>query len=109
MISWCSKYWYIALLNISVTVINSPWQFWLLGHADSWELGHPGLLTRCNTAVNVDEENDIAGNSLPIYGPMNPIKEAVYTFLKKFFKEISTVFPDKLIHLGGDEVGTSCW
>ncbi|KAK7896079.1 hypothetical protein WMY93_021404 [Mugilogobius chulae] len=33
------------------------------------------------------------------FGPVNPI----------FFKEISLVFPDAYVHLGGDEVDFTCW
>ena len=29
--------------------------------------------------------------------------------MKKFFYEVMKVFPDKLLHLGGDEVNTKCW
>merc|ERR1719186_1275410 len=61
--------------------------------------GHPDLLTECYEG---DKPNGMLG-------PIDPTKDQVYDFLQKFFQEVVTVFPDKFLHLGGDEVGFGCW
>ena len=66
----------------------------------SFEPGHPGLLTECY---------DNKGHKNGYYEPMNPTKNMVYAFLEEFFEEISQVFPEKYLHLGGDEVDMKCW
>lgn len=67
------------------------------GHTVSWGVSHPEILTAC--------EGDLKG----YYGPIDPTNEQVYAFLEKFFREIVQVFPDKYLHLGGDEVDFDCW
>jgi hypothetical protein len=69
------------------------------GHTESWELGHPGLLTPCY-------RNGVPNGE---HGPMDPTKKSTFDFLQRFFKEITTVFPDKYVHIGGDEVNLECW
>ncbi len=32
-----------------------------------------------------------------------------YDVLKDLIKEVANVFPDKYVHLGGDEVNFTCW
>jgi len=70
------------------------------GHTQSFEPGQPGLLTECY---------DAGGQKNGLMGPMNPTKKSVYAFLEAFFEEVTQVFPDKYLHLGGDEVDFKCW
>lgn len=40
---------------------------------------------------------------------MNPMMDFTYSFLKEFYEEVVQVFPNKFLHLGGDEVEFECW
>ncbi|KAK3860960.1 hypothetical protein Pcinc_033023 [Petrolisthes cinctipes] len=70
------------------------------GHTQSWGPGQPGLLTPCYTGSTPSGT----------FGPINPINEDNYNFLKDFFTEVTTKrFTDHYVHLGGDEVSFGCW
>lgn len=72
----------------------------LRGHTRSWGLAYPKLLTAC---YNYDGKPD---GSL---GPLDPLLNSTYDFMGKLLEEVTEVFPDEFIHLGGDEVPFDCW
>ncbi|VDM32509.1 unnamed protein product [Hydatigera taeniaeformis] len=69
------------------------------GHTRSWGYGYPTLLTPCS----------FGRGSTGSYGPLNPIKSTTYDFVAQLIGEVVKTFPDKAIHLGGDEVDFTCW
>jgi N-acetyl-beta-hexosaminidase len=38
-----------------------------------------------------------------------PVEPATYAFLAKFLAEVTTIFPEQNLFLGGDEVSGECW
>lgn len=77
-------------------------EFDLPGHATSWFAGLPEYASAKRT---YEPESG--------YGvfdaAMDPTNEKMYGFLKDFFMEMSTVFKDSCVHIGGDEVTGKDW
>lgn len=93
--------------NLGRAVLRRVWgATW--GHTATFSLlltvlccdpGAPGLLTPCYLG------KDPSGT----YGPINPVLNSTYQFVADLFQEVSAVFPDFFLHLGGDEVDFTCW
>ncbi|XP_026775473.3 beta-hexosaminidase subunit alpha [Pangasianodon hypophthalmus] len=69
------------------------------GHTQSWGKGQPDLLTPCY-------KRTVPSGT---FGPINPTLSSSYQFMNSLFKEVTSVFPDSFVHLGGDEVDFTCW
>jgi hexosaminidase len=77
-------------------------EFDMPGHANAWALGAPaGVMVNCS-----NEGRDSQGNSIAMF---DVTSETTYKFLDSFIGEMANLFPDKVLHLGGDEVGLSCY
>ena len=64
----------------------------------------PPILTTCYDPATGKPLTGIQGT-----GPLDPTINATYTFLTTLFKELQGLFPDKFVHVGGDEVDPGCW
>ncbi|GMR32478.1 hypothetical protein PMAYCL1PPCAC_02673, partial [Pristionchus mayeri] len=72
------------------------------GHTSSWN-SQPGLLTECF---------DSNGENTNLPNLIDPTNEDNFKFLGEFFEEVVSTFPEKFLHLGGDEISDyleECW
>jgi hexosaminidase len=67
-------------------------EFDLPGHSQVLNRSHPELMSHCANAQ-----------------PLDPTLPEVYDFVEKLYQEVTQLFPDKYIHIGGDEVRLDCW
>jgi len=69
------------------------------GHAYSWGFGYPQIRSQCpsNLAANINNY------------PLDPSNNLTLTIVDAFLGEMTALFSDKTLHLGGDEVVFSCW
>jgi len=70
-------------------------EFDLPGHSQVLEKSHPELLSKCPRAQFAQ--------------PLNPTLPIVYDFVEKLYQEVTALFTDDFIHIGGDEVRLDCW
>jgi hexosaminidase len=77
-------------------------EFDMPGHATSWLVSHPEIAS----GTGPFKLERLPG----IFDPtMDPTDEKTYKLLKVFFKEMSSLFPDAYMHIGGDENKGKQW
>ncbi|NOU18491.1 MAG: family 20 glycosylhydrolase [Bacteroidales bacterium] len=77
-------------------------EFDIPGHATAWMVGYPELASAsCSYKVE---------KFFGVFDPtIDPTKKETYKFFDKFFKEMSHLFPDEYMHIGGDENNGVQW
>ncbi len=77
-------------------------EFDMPGHTTSWFVSHPELASAPGP-YEIERRWGIMDPS------MDPTREEVYTFIDAFIGEMSELFPDAYVHIGGDEVTGKHW
>ena len=77
-------------------------EFDMPGHTTSWFVGHPELATAPGP-YRIERR-------WGVFDPaMDPSKEEVYRLLEGFLGEMAALFPDPVLHIGGDENRGRAW
>jgi hexosaminidase len=72
-------------------------EFDIPGHAAGFSYGYPEVTAKCPRFTDI---NDVS---------LDVSNDFTYELLNGFLKEMTDLFPDEYIHLGGDEVVFGCW
>jgi hexosaminidase len=79
-------------------------EFDMPGHATAWLVSHPEIGSGAPGTTYKIERNP------GIFDPtLDPTNEKTYKLLEEFFKEMSALFPDAYMHIGGDENEGKQW
>ncbi len=79
-------------------------EFDMPGHATAWLVSHPEIGSGAPGATYKIERQP------GIFDPtLDPTNEKTYELLEVFFKEMSALFPDVYMHIGGDENEGKQW
>lgn len=79
-------------------------EFDMPGHATAWLVSHPEIGSGAPGATYAIERKP------GIFDPtLDPTNEKTYKLLEAFFKEMSALFPDAYMHIGGDENEGKQW
>ncbi|KAF9282485.1 hypothetical protein BGZ68_005951 [Mortierella alpina] len=73
------------------------------GHTASWGRAYP------NITVCLDMQPHSKYAAEPPAGQLDPLEPFTYTVLDGLVKEWASQFPDKHVHIGGDEINVECW
>ena len=85
-------------------------EFDMPSHAGpAWGKGYPFLTMNCSSAIEGCDDLENYYTDPCSDFPFDATNEEVYTFLDTFINEVSSVFTDNYLHMGGDEVKQICW
>ena len=77
-------------------------EFDIPGHSSSWFVGYPELASGTGP-YSIEHKFGI------LIPTMDPTKESTYQFLDTFLREMTALFPDEYMHIGGDENNGKEW
>jgi hexosaminidase len=77
-------------------------EFEMPGHSVAWLMAYPELASGTNPQT-IRREFGVSEFAI------DPTRDETYTFIDKFLEEMTHVFPDAYIHVGGDETPAPDW
>ena len=77
-------------------------EFEMPGHSAAWLVAYPELASGTNPE-GIRREFGISDFAI------DPTREETYKFLTRFLTEMTTLFPDQYLHIGGDEAPAPDW
>ena len=77
-------------------------EFEMPGHSAAWLVAYPELASG-TVPQGIRREFGISDTAL------DPTREETYTFIEAFLREMTGIFPDQYLHIGGDETPAPDW
>ena len=77
-------------------------EFEMPGHSMAWLFAYPEMSSG-TVPTGIRREFGISNTAI------DPTREETYRFIEKFLREMTTIFPDEYVHIGGDETRTPDW
>ncbi|QMV20265.1 family 20 glycosylhydrolase [Granulicella sp. 5B5] len=77
-------------------------EFEMPGHSTAWLVAYPELASG-TTPTEIRREFGVSNTAI------DPTRDATYVFIDRFLTEMSTIFPDAYVHIGGDETPAPDW
>ena len=77
-------------------------EFEMPGHSTAWLVAYPELASG-SIPDEIRREFGVSNYAI------DPTREVTYTFIGRFLTEMSTIFPDAYLHIGGDETPAPDW
>ena len=77
-------------------------EFEMPGHSTAWLVAYPELASG-SKPDGIRREFGVSKSAI------DPTREETYIFIEHFLREMTTVFPDAYVHIGGDETPAPDW